>query len=69
MWRGFAAKTWEEAKERISWYELWLTLPLEQATLEQRENGFKKEKEGRKPLTKEEQEEVDLVLSLLGWSV
>ena len=69
IWRGFVAKTWEEAKERVSWYELWLTLPLEKATPEQHENGFKKEKEGRKPLTKEEEEEVDLALSTLGWSV
>ena len=57
------------SKERVLWYELWLTPLLEQATPEQRENGFKKENEWRKPLTKEEQEEVDLVLSLLGWSV
>ena len=69
IWRGFVGKTWEEAKERVSWYELWLTLPLEKATPEKHENGFKKEKEGRKPLTKEEEEEVDLALSTLGWSV
>jgi len=63
-WRGFVAKSWEEAKERVSWYELWLTLPLEKATPEQHGAGFKKEKEGRKPLTKEEIDQVDLVLSM-----
>jgi hypothetical protein len=63
IWRGFVAKTWEDAKERVSWYELWLTIPLEQATPEQHENGFKKEKKGRELLTKEEMDEVDLALA------
>jgi hypothetical protein len=65
LWRGWITRTWEETIGRISSYELRLTIPLELTKLEQHQAEFKNEKGGRRSLSKEGMDDVDLALAMV----